>query len=67
MSLYKVHREKPIYLSESITGNICDCLKIVRGHLSTVRSLQYEHEEADHHLMLHNDDAVRSGYKKVIV
>ena len=42
-------------------------MKIVRGILSKVPSLRCEYEEADNRLMLHTDDALRSGYKKVII
>ena len=38
-----------------------------RSLLSTVSSLRCEHEKADNRLMLQIDDAVRSGYNKVII
>ena len=63
----KYTREKPIYLGGSLTGDIFGCVKIVSGNLSDVPNLRCDHEEADDRLMLHIDDAVRSGYEKVII
>ena len=65
--LLKYTGEKPIYLGESLTEDICGCLKIVRGHLSTKPSLRCEHEQADDRLTFHIDDAVRSCYKKATI
>ena len=35
--------EKPTYIGGSFNGDICGCLKIMRGHSSTVPSLRCEH------------------------
>ena len=42
-------------------------MKIVSGNLSGVPNLRCNHKEADDRIMLHIDDAVWSGYEKVII